>query len=134
MSEGAFLILKLAKVTDMFWFYGELVKIFSVHILDIVGGVLSNSNHLQGYNHILLNTYNHSFLYKRKEDHLEKGLSPSIQISSLVLLSHSLNLVLSCCLTNLALRASTVNPKVGHGGDEFLFGISNSQVHGHNLV
>lgn len=92
MSEGAFLILKLAKVTDMFWFYGELVKIFSVHILDIVGGVLSNSNHLQGYNHILLNTYNHSFLYKRKEDHLEKGLSVSLPQSKSLHLSYSLTL------------------------------------------
>ena len=42
--------------------------------------------------HILLNTYNHSFLYKRKKDHLEKdlSLSLSIQISSLVLLSFTL--------------------------------------------
>ena len=106
--------------------------------------------------HILLNTYNHSFLYKRKKDHLEKDLSLSLNPNlykrkkdhlekdlSLSLnpnlftcptLFHSLNLVLSCCLTNLAIRASTINPKVGHGRYKFLFGISGSQVPGHNLV
>ena len=74
-----FLMLKLAKVMDMFWFFGVMVKIFSVHTFDIVGGVSSNSKsptRLQS--HILLNTYNHSFLYKRKKDHLEKGLSLSL--------------------------------------------------------
>ena len=126
-----FLMLKLAKVMDMFWFFGVMVKIFSVHTFDIVGGVSSNSKsptRLQP--HILLNTYNHSFLYKRKKDHLEKGLSLSLNpnLFTCPTLFHSLNLVLSCCLTNVAIRASTINPKVGHGGYKFLFSISGSQV------